>query len=114
MARIKRATIKKAKHKKVLQSTKGYRGTKSKLYRVAKEAALHAGQYSYAGRRLRRRDKRSEAIRSISAALEQTDTKYSEFIHNLRKANIALDRKILALIASEDPHTFEMIVKKVS
>jgi large subunit ribosomal protein L20 len=114
MARIKRATIKKAKHKKVLKSTKGFRGAKSKLYRVAREAAMHAGQYAYAGRRLRKRDKRAEAISAISAALVGSSLKYSEFTKKLKDENIALDRKILSLIAGEDPATFEAILKKIS
>ncbi len=114
MARIKRSTTKRARHKKVLQLTKGYRGTRSKLFRVAKEAMLHAGQYAYAGRRLRKRDKRAESIVTISAALENLNVKYSNFIHGLKEANISLDRKVLSQIASQDPKTFEKIVEKTS
>lgn len=113
MARVKRGTIKRAAHKKVLKSTKGYRGTRNRLIRVAKEASLHAGQYAYAGRRLRRRDARRNWISTISAALTGTETKYSEFLSNLKKAEIGLDRKILAELASTDRETFNKIVAKV-
>lgn len=113
MARVKRGVTKRARHKKVLESTKGYRGAKNRLFRVAKEASLHAGQYAYAGRRLRRRDARQGWIKIITAALDGTETKYSLFIKNLKAANIEIDRKILADIASSDSETFKKILAKV-
>jgi large subunit ribosomal protein L20 len=113
MARVKRGVTKRARHKKVLASTKGYRGAKNRLFRVAKEASLHAGQYSYAGRRLRRRDARASWIKTISAALVGSETKYSVLIKNLKTANIEIDRKILADIASSDAETFKKILAKV-
>jgi len=114
MSRVKRGIIKRAKHKKVLEATKGFRGTKGRLYRVSKEAAMHAGQYAYAGRRLRRRDARTNWISTISAALEVSETTYSQFISALKSSKIEIDRKILAEIASNDPVTFEKILNKVS
>lgn len=112
--RVKRGVTKRARHKKVLKLTKGFRGAKNRLIRVAKEAAMHSGQYAYAGRRLRRRDARSNWISTITAALTQTDTKYSVFINNLKTSQVIIDRKILAEIASTDLPTFQKIVKKIT
>lgn len=113
MARIKRGTVSRRKHNKLLDLTKGYRGTKSKLVKVAKEAALHAGQYAYQGRKLRKRDFRSLWITRISEAVKKEDLSYSVFIDKLHKANIALDRKILSNLIVEDPTVFKQIVDKV-
>lgn len=87
--------------------------TKSRLYRVAHEAMLHAGQYAYAGRRLRKRDMRKLWIIKINAALENLGLSYNKFIAGLKKAKIELDRKILADLAESDPKTFKSIVDKV-
>jgi large subunit ribosomal protein L20 len=113
MARIKRGTVSRRKHNKLLDLTKGYRGTKSKLVKVAKEAALHAGQYAYHGRKLRKRDFRSLWIVRIAEAVKKEGINYSSFINKLHKANIALDRKILSSLVVEDPATFKQIVEKV-
>jgi large subunit ribosomal protein L20 len=113
MARIKRGTVSRRKHNKLLGLTKGYRGTKSKLVKVAKEAALHAGQYAYHGRKLRKRDFRTLWITRISEAVKKEDLSYSVFIDKLHKANIGLDRKILSNLIVEDPQTFQQIVDKV-
>src|SRR5215469_5292427 len=113
MARIKRGTVSRRKHNKLLGLTKGYRGTKSKLVKVAREAALHAGQYAYQGRKLRKRNFRSLWITRISEAVKKEDLSYSVFIDRLHKANIALDRKILSNLIVEDPQTFKYIVEKV-
>lgn len=90
--------------------------TKNRLIKVAMEADLHAGQYAYAGRKLRKRDFRRLWIVRLNAALKSIDEnlRYSTFINNLRKHNILLDRKILADIAIRDLPTFKEIVKKVS
>ena len=93
--------------------TKGYRGTKSKLVKVAKEAALHAGQYAYHGRKLRKRDFRTLWITRIAEAVKKEDLSYSVFIDKLHKTNITLDRKILSNLIVEDPKTFKHIVDKV-
>ena len=113
MARVKRGTVSRRKHNKLLDSTKGYRGTKSKLVKIAKEASLHAGQYAYQGRKLRKRDFRSLWIVRISEAVKKENLSYSVFIDKLHKANITLDRKILSSIIVEDPDTFKKIVDKV-
>jgi len=113
MARVKRGTISRRKHKKLLNLTKGYRGTKSRLVRVAKEASLHAGQYAFHGRKLRKRDNRSLWIVRIGEAVKKEGLSYSVFINKLKKANIELDRKILSDLVVEDPETFKKIVSEV-
>lgn len=111
--RIKRGTVSRRKHNKLLKLTKGYRGTKSKLTKIAHEAALHAGQYAYHGRKLRKRDFRALWITRIGEAAKQEGTSYSKLINNLKKANIELDRKILSDIIVNDRQTFTQIVSKV-
>lgn len=113
MARIKRGTVSRRKHNKLLGLTKGYRGTKSKLIKVAREAALHAGQYAYNGRKKKKQDFRTLWITRISEAVKKEDLSYSVFINKLQKANIGLDRKILSNLIVEDPATFKHIVDKV-
>ncbi len=112
MARIKRGTVSRRKHNKLLGLTKGYRGTKSKLVKVAQEAALHAGAYAYHGRKLRKRDFRTLWITRIGEAVKQHDMSYSVFINKLQKSNIELDRKILSDLIVNDPKTFTQIVEK--
>lgn len=113
MARIKRGTVLRRKHNKLLKLTKGYRGTKSRLAKVAREAALHAGQYAFHGRKLRKRDFRSLWIVRISEAVKQQDMSYSVFINKLKKANINLDRKVLSNLIVEDPQAFQEIIKTI-
>ena len=88
--------------------------TRSRLTKVAKEASLHAGQYAFAGRRLRKRDFRTLWITRISEAVKQMDLPYSKFINLLKQKNIKLDRKILADLVLNDPQTFKTIVDKVT
>ncbi len=114
MARVKRGVTKRARHKKILAQNKGYRGTKSKLFRVAKEASLHAGDYAFAGRKQRKQQKRTLWISQINAALKMQGVSYNAFIKNLKDAKIEIDRKILADLANEDAKTFSQIVSKVS
>lgn len=111
MARVKRGTVSRRKHNKLLKLNKGYRGTKSRLIRAGKEAELHARQYSYHGRKLKKRNFRSLWIIRIGEAVKQQDLSYSVFINKLKKANIELDRKILSKLILEDPKTFEQIVQ---
>ncbi len=113
MARIKRGTVSRRKHNKLLGLTKGYRGTKSKLVKVAKEAALHAGQYAYNGRKQKKQDFRTLWITRIGEAVKKEGLSYSVFINKLHKTNIGLDRKILSNLVVEDPETFKHIVDKV-
>jgi len=112
--RVKTGTIRKKRHKKVLKLTKGYRMTKSRLFRAAKEASLHAGQYAYHGRKLRKRNFRTLWIQRIKAALSATDLTYSRFIKALKDNKIELNRKILADLAVNHPKIFQNIFKKVS
>lgn len=85
---------------------------KGRLYKVSKEADLHAGQYAYMGRKLRKRDLRKLWIQRINAALSQFDLKYNRFINLLKKAKIELNRKMLADLAISDPNAFAQIVEK--
>ncbi len=112
MARVKTGITRRKRHQKVLERTKGFRMTKGKLYKVSKEADLHAGQYAFVGRKLRKRDIRKLWITRINAALTPFDISYSKFINGLKKAKIELNRKILADIALSDPNTFKTIVEK--
>ncbi len=113
MARVKRGTVSRRKHNKLLDQTKGYRGTKSKLIKVAKEASLHAGQYAYQGRKIRKQDFRTLWIIRIGEAVKKEDMSYSVFMNKLRKAKIDLDRKTLSNLIVEDPATFKSIVNTV-
>ena len=111
MVRVKTGPTRRRKHKKTLEKTKGYRMTKSRLFKVAQEAVLHAGQYAYAGRKIKKRDMRKLWIIKINAVLEELGLSYSQFIFGLKKAKIDLDRKILAELAMSDPKTFQKITK---
>lgn len=115
MARTKTGTTRKARHNKVLGLTKGFRGANTRLYKRAKEALLHAGQYAYVGRKLRKRDIRSLWITRISAAVKQADAayNYSQFVKDLKAANVELNRKMLSELAIADFSTFTQLVSKV-
>jgi large subunit ribosomal protein L20 len=113
MARIKRGTVSRRKHNKLLSLTKGFRGTKSRLVKVAKEASLHADQYAYMGRKRRKQDFRTLWIVRISEAIKKEDMSYSVFINKLKKANILLDRKIISDLVVNDPAAFKHIVDTV-
>lgn len=113
MARAKGAiTIQ--RHKKILKLAKGYRGARHKQYRRAKEAVLHAGQYAFAGRRLRRRDIRTLWISRINGALSQFGVSYSQFMNLLKKSGLEINRKILAQLAVEKPQIFARLVEKLT
>ena len=113
--RVKTGYVRSRRHKKLLARNKGFRGANNRLYKHAKEADLHAGAYAYVGRKLRKRDMRSLWITRISAALVTLGgtLNYSRFIQAMKKANVQLDRKILANIAAEDFASFKTIVQKV-
>jgi len=111
--RIKRGVISHRKHKKLLESVKGFRMTKHRLVKVAKEAQLHAGAYAYAGRKIKKSDFRKLWITRISAAVKTHGLSYSNFIARLKKANIQIDRKILSNLIQSDPAAFQTIVDKV-
>lgn len=111
--RVKRGVTTHAKHKKLHEANKGYRMTKRRLVRVAKEAYFHAGEYAYAGRKGKKRDFRRLWISRISESVKQNGLSYSLFMHKLKDANIAVDRKILANLIVENPEAFSAIVDKV-
>ncbi len=109
MPRAKRGNKRLEKRKKILALAKGYRGTKSKLYRSAKESVERALNFAYTGRKLKKRDFRKLWIVRINAACRINDIKYSQFIHGLNLAGVELDRKVLADIAVKQPETFATI-----
>lgn len=110
--RIKRGIVSHRKHKKLLGSVKGYRMTKRRLVKVAKEASLHAGQYAYQGRKQKKSNFRRLWISRISQAVRESGLTYSQFIFKLKKAQIKLDRKILANLLLTDLPAFNQIVDK--
>lgn len=116
MPRTRAGTTRKARHKKVLKRTKGMRMTKGRLYRVSKEADLHAGQYAFVGRRLRKRDFRKLWIIRINAGLSTyaDGLKYSRFINLLKVNKIEINRKMLADLVISDPNAFKKIVAQVT
>ena len=112
MPRVKRGVQAHARHKKVLKKAKGYRGARSKVYRVAVQAVTKAGQYAYRDRRQRKRQFRSLWIARINAAARQCDMSYSRFMDGLNKAGIEIDRKVLADIAVHDSAAFSQLAEK--
>lgn len=113
MPRAKRGNKRLEKRKKILALAKGFRGTKSKLYRSAKESVERALNFAYTGRKLKKRDFRKLWIVRINAACRLNDIKYSQFIHGLNLAEIELDRKVLADLAVKQPEAFATIVGQV-
>jgi large subunit ribosomal protein L20 len=111
MARVKRGVIAKARHRKVLDKAKGYYGARSKIYRVAKQAVIKAGQYAYRDRRQRKRQFRALWITRINAAARANGLSYSRLISGLRLAEIEVDRKILADIAVHDAQGFTALAE---
>lgn len=113
MVRVKGGMTTRRRHKKVLKMVKGYWMTRHKQFKKAKEAVLHAGEYAFAGRKLKKRDFRSLWIVRLNAVLRSLGLTYSKFISLLRNKKIALDRKVLSQIAVEYPNIFKNIVEKV-
>ena len=111
--RVKRGVSSHEKHKKIFRANKGYRMTKRRLIRVAKQAYLHAGEHAYNGRKLRKRDFRQMWITRISETVKQNGLSYSAFISKLKAGNIEVDRKILANLIVENPEAFTAIIDKV-
>lgn len=110
--RVKGGNVTRKRHKKWLKQAEGYRGSLSKLYRPAKEAVMKALCYSYKHRRTKKRDFRSLWIVRINAACRQANIPYGQFMNGLRKANIIINRKILAEFAANEPTMFESLVNK--
>jgi large subunit ribosomal protein L20 len=112
MARVKRGVIAGRRHKKILKKAKGYYNARRKVFRVAKQAVIKAGQYAYVGRRLKKRDYRALWIQRINAAARGFGLSYSRFISGLQKAGIEIDRKALADLAVHDISAFGAIAEK--
>lgn len=113
MARVKTGYTRRRRHKKVLKLTKGQFGTRSRLYRRANEARLKSLWYSYRDRRNRKRDLRRLWIARINAASRLNGLSYSRLIHGMKKANITINRKMLADLAVRDPQAFAAVMEQV-
>lgn len=111
MSRVKRGTVLRRRHKRVLKQAKGYFGRKSKTFRMAKQAVMKSGQYAYEHRRLKKRDFRRLWISRINAAARLNGMSYSRFMHGLSMAGVGLDRKVLADLAVNDKAGFAELVE---
>mgnify|MGYP001580664768 CR=1 FL=1 len=111
MARVKRGTIQRRRHNKILKAAKGYRGLSSTLFTLAKRRVLKAGMHAYAHRRTKKRDFRRLWIARINAAVRPQGLSYSRFMYLLSGKKIALDRKMLSEMAIHEPAVFEKIVE---
>jgi large subunit ribosomal protein L20 len=112
MPRVKRGVTAHAKHKKILKQAKGYRGARSRVFRVAKQAVIKAGQYAYRDRRQRKRQFRALWIARINAAARECGLSYSRFMEGLHKAGIEIDRKMLAELAVFNKDAFAALAEK--
>ena len=113
MSRVKRGKIATKKRKKILKYTKGFKWGRKSKERAAKEALLHAWSHAFQGRKQKKRDYRTLWNVKINAAARANGIKYSELISKLKKANVKLDRKILADLALNEPKVFEKVLEKV-
>lgn len=111
MARVKRGVVAHSRHKKVLKKAKGYYGARSKLFKTAKQAVIKAGQYAYRDRRQRKRQFRALWIARINAAARMHGLSYSRLINGMNRAEMEIDRKVLADIAVHDPEAFGAIAQ---
>ena len=112
MPRVKRGVTARARHKKVIAQAMGYRGRRNNVFRIAKEAVMKAGQYQYRDRRNRKREFRALWIARINAAARELGMTYSVFMNGLRKAEIEVDRKVLADLAVHDKAAFAKIAEQ--
>ena len=112
MARVKRGVTTRAKHKRILEQAKGYRGRRKNTIRVAKQAVEKAGQYAYRDRKVKKRTFRGLWIQRINAAVRMEGLSYSQFMNGVKKAGIELDRKVMADLAMNEPAAFSAIVKQ--
>ncbi|MFL0798514.1 MAG: 50S ribosomal protein L20 [Cellvibrionaceae bacterium] len=112
MARVKRGVIARRRHKKVLKQAKGYYGARSRVFRVAKQAVIKAGQYAYRDRKVKKRNFRKLWITRINAQSRSLGVSYSQLINGLKKANIELDRRVLADLAVHDKNAFAAVVEQ--
>lgn len=111
--RVKRGTVRRAKHKKIIKQAKGYKGRKKSVFKLAKQAVTRAGKYTYRDRRAKKRDMRSLWILKINAGIRAHGLSYSVFIKKLTDKKIELNRKILADLAENEPKAFEAVAKEV-
>lgn len=111
--RVKRGFVSRQRHKKILKLAKGFRGTRSKLFKVANQAVMKSLKYAYRDRRNKKRDLRRLWIARINAAARQHGMSYSKFINGVQKAGINLNRKLLADLAARDAQAFALIAQKV-
>lgn len=112
MARVKRGVVAKARHKKILAEAKGYYGARSRTFKVAKQSVIKAQQYAYRDRKQRKRQFRALWIVRINAAAREFDLSYSQFMNGLHKANIEVDRKMLAELAVYDKPAFGKLAEQ--
>ena len=112
MSRVKRGVVANKRHKKVLKQAKGYYGARSRIFRVAKQAVTKSGQYAYRDRRAKKRVFRSLWIARINAQSREVGMSYSQLIAGLKKANIEVDRRVLADLAVHDKSAFNAIVEQ--
>jgi len=112
MARVKRGVVARRSHKKILKQAKGYYGARSRIFRVAKQAVIKAGQYAYRDRRVKKRNFRALWITRINAQSRACGLSYSRLIAGLKKSNIELDRRVMADLAVHDKPAFAAIVEK--
>jgi large subunit ribosomal protein L20 len=112
MARVKRGVVARKSHKKILKQAKGYYGARSRIFRVAKQAVIKAGQYAYRDRRVKKRNFRALRNTRINAQSRALGMTYSQLIAGLKKAEIALDRRVLADLAVHDKAAFAAVVEK--
>ena len=112
MPRVKRGVTARARHKKIIDQAKGYRGRRKNVYRIAKEAVMRAGQYAYRDRRNKKREFRALWITRINAGAREAGVTYSQFMAGLKKAGIDMDRKVLADLAVFDKPAFSRIVEQ--
>ena len=113
MPRVKRGTQHTKRRRKVLKATKGYKWRRKNVYKLAKEAQMHAMQNAYVGRKQKKRDMRQLWQIKINAAARNEGTTYSKLIHGLKQNNIDLDRKVLAELAEHEPKAFKKVVETV-
>lgn len=110
MTRVKRGTVVKKRHKRVLKQAKGFWGQRKNIFKRAKETLLRAMAFAFKGRKLKKRDMRSLFITRISAATKEQGVSYSAFVHGLKKANVQLNRKMLSQLAIFEPKAFSQLV----
>ncbi len=111
--RVKRGLVSKRKHNKIFDLTKGYRGSRNRLIRTAKQSVIQAGAYSFAGRKNRKRDFRALWITRISEAVKEYGVSYSKFVKQLKTAQVNLNRKMLADLVLNDKESFKKVVEAV-